>query len=101
MLILRTGNTLLRLLSRLFVTSLSLAAAMSSIAINSPAQTDTQLYSAGAYGTYAYVGNVVETAKTAPVGVGPGCGTPKVGASDTATVATVNVAPLVTRVVQL
>jgi hypothetical protein len=96
MLILRTGNTLLRLLSRLFVTSLSLAAAMSSIAINSPAQTDTQLYSAGAYGTYAYVGNVVETAKTAPVGVGPGCGTPKVGASDTATVATVNVAPLVT-----
>jgi hypothetical protein len=91
----KVGNGLQGLLSRLLVTSLSLAAAVSFIAINSAAQTDTQLYSAGAYGSYAYVGNVVETAKTAPVAVGPGCGTPKIGASDTATVSTVNAAPLV------
>jgi hypothetical protein len=93
---LRIGRLMSHLLSRLVVTSLSLVAATSFVAISSAAQTDTQLYSAGAYGTYAYVGSVVETAKTAPVGVGPGCGTPKVGASDTATVATVNAAPIVT-----
>src|SRR5690349_8307503 len=53
----------------------------------------TLLFSAGAYGTYAYVGHTVTLAKTAPVGVGPGCGTPEVGASQTGTVASVNGAP--------
>jgi hypothetical protein len=91
----KIGRTVSRSGSRLLVSSLCLAAVMSLVALNSAAQTTTQLYSAGAYGTYAFVGNVVETAKTAPVGVGAGCGTPKVGATDTATVATVNAAPLV------
>lgn len=90
------GAMVSRSLSRLVVSSLCLAAAMPFVALNSAAQTTTQLYSASAYGTYAYIGNVVETAKTAPAGVGAGCGTPQVGASDTATVATVNAAPLVT-----
>jgi hypothetical protein len=81
--------------SRFCLACICLAAALPFIALSSAAQTTTQLYSADAYGTYAYVGNVVETAKTAPAGIGPGCGTPKVGASDTATVATVNEAPIV------
>jgi hypothetical protein len=91
----KIGGTVSRSGSRLLVSSFCLAAVMSLVALNSAAQTTTQLYSAGAYGTYAFVGKVVETAKTAPVGVGAGCGTPQVGATDTATVATVNAAPLV------
>jgi hypothetical protein len=89
------GNLITRSLSRLFVSAIGLAAAISFVAIHSAAQTTTQLYSAEAYGTYAYVGNVASTAKTAPSSVGGGCGTAKVGATDSATVASVNASPLV------
>jgi hypothetical protein len=55
----------------------------------------TLLFSAGAYGTSAFVGDVVKLGKTAPVGIGAGCGTTEVGASKAGTVASVNALPLV------
>ena len=58
-------------------------------------QTQTVLYSAGAYGATAFVGNVVKLAKVAPVGVGSGCGTAKVPQMDTGTAASVTYLPLV------
>jgi hypothetical protein len=89
------GSRVSHSIARLFAGYLCLAAAIPFTALNSAAQTPTLWYSAGAYGTYALAGDTVVTAKTAPVGVGPGCGTPQIGASATGTVATVNHAPLV------
>jgi len=56
---------------------------------------ETVLFRAGAYGSEAFVGQTVTFAKTAPVGVGPGCGTAQVGASQTGTVASVTLPPLI------
>jgi hypothetical protein len=56
---------------------------------------ETVLFRAGAYGSYAFVGQTITLAKTAPVGVGPGCGTAQVGASQTGTVASVTLPPLI------
>ena len=55
----------------------------------------TTAFSAGAYGTYAFVGNTISVAKTAPVGIGGGCGTTKIGASVNGTVGSVTDPPLV------
>jgi hypothetical protein len=57
--------------------------------------TGTLLFRAGAYGTYAFVGNRVILGKTATAGVGGGCGTPEEGASSTKTVASVDALPIV------
>lgn len=58
-------------------------------------QVPTVLFTAGAYGTTAFIGSTVTVGKTAPVGVGPGCGTAQVGAHTTGTVASLNASPLV------
>ena len=57
---------------------------------------ETLLFRASAYGTYAFVGQTIKSGKTAPVGIGGGCGTAQVGASRTGTVLTVNAPPIVT-----
>jgi hypothetical protein len=59
-------------------------------------QVPTVLFTAGAYGTTATVAGVVSVARTAPVGVGSGCGTAKVPASQTGTVASLTALPLLT-----
>jgi len=59
-------------------------------------QVPTVLFTAGAYDTTATVAGVVTVARTAPVGVGPGCGTAKVPSSQTGTVASLSALPLVT-----
>jgi len=55
----------------------------------------TILFRAGAYGSTAFVGQTLTLAKTAPVGVGSGCGTAQVGASTTGTVTSVTLPPLI------
>jgi hypothetical protein len=59
------------------------------------ADATTTVFSAGAYGTYAFVGNTISVAKTAPVDIGGGCGTTKIGASANGTVGSVTDPPLV------
>lgn len=70
------------------------------LAVSTPvlAQNNSQtlLFRAGAYGSYAFVGQTVKLGKTAPVGIGGGCGTAKVGASQTGTVLSVNALPIIT-----
>ena len=78
------------------VAAFVLAAALPFISIFAAAQqVPTVLFTAGAYGTYAFVGGTVTLGKTAPVGIGPGCGTAQVGAHATGTVASVSDSPLV------
>ena len=76
--------------SRLAAVFLCLAAAMTFVATNS-AQASFLEFSANAYGTYAFVGNTIVAGATAPVRIGPGCGTPVVGATGSGTVASVTV----------
>jgi hypothetical protein len=82
--------------SRLVMVCGCLAAAMTFVAFNSVAQASFLEYSASAYGTYAFVGSTISVAKTAPVGVGPGCGTPQVGLTVSGTVLSVLARPIVT-----
>jgi hypothetical protein len=77
--------------SRRVVLFACLAAAMTFVANNSVAQ--FLEYSGSAYGTYAYVGSTVTIGKTAPVSVGPGCGTPQTGLTASGTVASLNAPP--------
>ena len=77
--------------SRRVVVFACLAAAMTFVASNSVAQ--FLEYSGSAYGTYAYVGSTVTIGKTAPVSVGPGCGTPQTGLTASGTVASLNAPP--------
>ena len=77
--------------SRRVVVFACLAAAMTFVASNSVAQ--FLEYSGSAYGTYAYVGSTVTIGKTAPVGVGPGCGTPQTGLTASATAGSLNAPP--------
>ena len=67
----------------------------SSVSYAQTAANQTVLFRAGAYGSYAFVGQTVTLGKTAPVGVGSGCGTAQVGASTTGTVASVTLPPLI------
>jgi len=64
----------------------------------SAAATATQCFgfAANAYGTTAFVGGTVTSGKTAPVNIGSGCGTTKIGASQTGTVLSVSDAPTIT-----
>ena len=78
--------------SRLAAVFLCLAAAMTFVAINS-VQAAFLNYTASAYGTYAFVGSTVTIGKTAPVGVGPGCGTPQTGLTASATAGSLNAPP--------
>jgi hypothetical protein len=64
------------------------------VASNSLAQGPFLEFSASAYGTYAFVGSTITTAKTAPVSVGPGCGTAQVGETSSGTVASLNAPPI-------
>ena len=79
--------------SRLAVIITCLAAAMAFVASNSLAQQSFLTYSANAYGTYAFVGSTVVFGKTAPVSVGPGCGTPQVGLTVNGTAGSLNSPP--------
>ncbi len=79
--------------SRLAVIITCLAAAMTFVASNSLAQQSFLTYSANAYGTYGFLGSTVVVGKTAPVGVGPGCGTPQVGLTVTGTAGSLNAPP--------
>lgn len=66
---------------------------------NQQQQTQSQttlLYSASAYGTTAFVGSTIISDRTAPVGIGPGCGTARETGQQDGTVASVNVPPYVT-----
>ncbi len=56
---------------------------------------ETLLFRASSYGTYAFVGQTIKLGKTAPVSIGGGCGTAQVGASRTGTVLSVNAPPIV------
>jgi len=78
--------------SRLAAVFLCLAAAMPFVAINS-VQAAFLDYTASAYGTYAFVGSTVVVGQTAPVGVGPGCGTAAINQSASGTVASVTALP--------
>jgi hypothetical protein len=73
---------------------LCLAAAMPFIAINS-VQAAFLDYTASAYGTYAFVGSTVVVGQTAPVGVGPGCGTAAINQSASGTVLSVTALPTI------
>jgi hypothetical protein len=75
--------------------SLVMIALLAFCAIGWTQDSETLLFRAGAYGTYAFVGKTVTLGKTATVSVGGGCGTPEEGASRTKTVASVNALPLV------
>src|SRR4029450_14036914 len=70
--------------SRLAAVFLCLAAAMPFVAINS-VQAAFLNYTASAYGTYAFVGSTVVVGQTAPVAVGPGCGTAAINVSASGT----------------
>jgi len=80
--------------SRLAVISTSLAAAMTFVALNS-VQAAFLNYTASAYGTYAFVGSTVVVGQTAPVTVGPGCGTAAINVSASGTVASVTALPTI------
>ena len=81
--------------SRLVVVSTCLAAAMTFVALNS-VQAAFLNYSASAYGTYAFVGSTVVAGQTAPVNVGPGCGTAAINVSASGTVLSVTKPPNIT-----
>jgi hypothetical protein len=83
-----------RRFSRLVVVSIILAAAMPFVAINS-VQAAFLDYTASAYGTYAFVGSTVVVGQTAPVGVGPGCGTAAINQSASGTVVSVTALPTI------
>ena len=76
--------------SRRVVVLACLVAAMPFVATNS-VQAAFLDYTASAYGTYAFVGSTVVVGQTAPVGVGPGCGTAAINQSASGTVASVTV----------
>jgi hypothetical protein len=80
--------------SRRVAVFLCLAAAMPFVAINS-VQAAFLDYTASAYGTYAFVGSTVVVGQTAPVGVGPGCGTAAINQSASGTVASVTALPTI------
>ena len=80
--------------SRLVVVCGCLAAAMTFVAINS-VQAAFLNYTASAYGTYAFVGSTVVVGQTAPVAVGPGCGTAAINVSASGTVASVTALPTI------
>ena len=80
--------------SRLAAVFLCLAAAMPFVAINS-VQAAFLDYTASAYGTYAFVGSTVVVGQTAPVTVGPGCGTAAINVSASGTVASVTALPTI------
>jgi len=85
-----------RRFSRLVAVGTFLAAAMAFVANNSLAAVGPLLtYSASAYGTYAFVGGTIVAGKTAPVSVGPGCGSFIVPQTKTGTVLTVSVLPTI------
>ena len=84
-----------RRFSRLVVVSTFLAAAMTFVALNS-VQAAFLNYSASAYGTYAFVGSTVVAGQTAPVNVGPGCGTAAINVSASGTVLSVTKPPNIT-----
>jgi hypothetical protein len=64
------------------------------VAINS-VQAAFLNYTASAYGTYAFVGSTVVVGQTAPVSVGPGCGTAAINVSASGTVASVTALPTI------
>jgi hypothetical protein len=80
--------------SRLAAVFLCLAAAMPFVALNS-VQAAFLDYTASAYGTYAFVGSTVVVGQTAPVGVGPGCGTAAINQSASGTVLSVTALPTI------
>src|SRR6266404_302738 len=81
--------------SRLAAVFLCLAAAMTFVALNS-VQAAFLNYTASAYGTYAFVGSTVVVGQTAPVTVGPGCGTAAINLSASGTVLSVTKPPNIT-----
>jgi hypothetical protein len=87
-------SVLPRLFSRLAAVFLCLAAPMPFVAITS-VQAAFLDYTASAYGTYAFVGSTVVVGQTAPVGVGPGCGTAAINQSASGTVASVTALPTI------
>jgi hypothetical protein len=80
--------------SRLVTVIGCLAAAMTFVALNSVHAAFLN-YTASAYGTYAFVGSAVVVGQTAPVGVGPGCGTAAINISASGTVASVTHLPTI------
>ena len=80
--------------SRLATVCGCLAAAMTFVALNS-VQAAFLNYTASAYGTYAFVGSTVVVGQTAPVTVGPGCGTAAINQSANGTVASVTASPTI------
>jgi len=83
-----------RRFSRPVVVCGCLAAAMAFVAFNS-VQASFLDFSASAYGTSAFVGSTVTVGKTAPVGIGGGCGTPQAGLTVTGTGLSVNALPTI------
>ena len=84
-----------RRFSRPVVVCACLAATMTFVALNS-VQAAFLNYSASAYGTYAFVGSTVVAGQTAPVNVGPGCGTAAINVSASGTVLSVTKPPNIT-----
>ena len=80
--------------SRLVTAFGCLAAAMTFVALNN-VQAAFLDYTASAYGTYAFVGSTVVVGATAPVTVGPGCGTAAINQSASGTVASVTALPTI------
>jgi hypothetical protein len=80
--------------SRLVVVYGCLAAAMPFVALKS-VEAAFLNYTASAYGTYAFVGSTVVVGQTAPVSVGPGCGTAAINLSASGTVASVTRLPTI------
>ena len=80
--------------SRLVTVFGCLAAAMTFVALNS-VQAAFLDYTASAYGTYAFVGSTVVVGQTAPVTVGPGCGTAAINVTASGTVASVTALPTI------
>jgi hypothetical protein len=83
-----------RRFSRPVVVCACLATAMTFVALNS-VQAAFLDYTASAYGTYAFVGSTVVVGQTAPVTVGPGCGTAAINVSANGTVASVTALPAI------
>ena len=55
----------------------------------------THLYTAGGYGAYAFLGGTVDVPKSAVSGIGPGCGTARVGSSAVGSASSVSAEPFV------
>jgi hypothetical protein len=87
-------SVLPRPFSRLVTVCGCLAAAMTFVALNS-VQAAFLNYTANAYGTYAFVGSTIVVGKTAPVTVGPGCGTAAINVSASGTVGSVTALPTI------